>query len=428
MIENLNIEEFNKFTKNNIEGTFFQSSYWGDLKEVTGWKSHIVGIKENNEIKGASLLLAKKIPILNRYIFYAPRGFILDYNDTNFLRNFVEEIKKYVKKNKGIFIKINPYVEYQERDTNGDIVEGGYNNQKIVDELVNLGFIHNGFTITYGKDLEPRWISVLDLIGQNEETILANMRSTTRWAINNSYKHGLKLVEIDEDRLIEFKKLMEHTGERRGFIDRTIEYYKQMHRVFKDNIKILLVEIDIDEYINNLNNQRQENLLSQAEAKSKPDSAKAKRMLKELQSQLESLEKRIEDLKETKEGQGSNLVVAGGLFMTFGNQVVSLFGASYKQYMKYNGQYFLNFKMIKYALNNGYDKYNFYGITGEFNEDSENYGLFDFKRGFGAKVVELIGEFTLITRPISYKMYNLMFKVYRKLKRMRGHKNENRNS
>ena len=58
MIENLNIEEFNKFTKNNIEGTFFQSSYWGDLKEVTGWKSHIVGIKEYNEIKGASLLLA----------------------------------------------------------------------------------------------------------------------------------------------------------------------------------------------------------------------------------------------------------------------------------------------------------------------------------------------------------------------------------
>lgn len=422
MIEKLNINEFNEFTSNNMQGTFFQSSYWGDLKNVTGWQSHIVGIKENGKIKGASLLLAKKIPVLNRYIFYVPRGFILDYNDTEFLKLYVEQIKKYVKKNKGIFIKINPYLEYQERDVNGNIVEDGYNNQKVIDELIDLGFIHNGFTITYGKDLEPRWISVLDLQNQNEESILANMRSTTRWAINNSYKHGLKLVEIDDSRLEEFKKLMEHTGERRGFIDRTIEYYRQMHKVFKNNIKIMLVEIDVDEYISNLTNQRQQNLLSQVEAKSKPDSAKAKRMLKELQSQLESLEKRLDDLNNVKNKQGSNLVIAGGLFMTFGKQVVSLFGASYKEYMKYNGQYFLNFKMIKYALNNGYDKYNFYGITGEFNEDSENYGLFDFKRGFGAKVVELIGEFTLITRPLSYKMYNFMFAVYRKLKRIRGNK------
>jgi len=422
MIEKLNINEFNEFTSRNMQGTFFQSSYWGELKNVTGWQSHIVGIKEDNKIKGASLLLAKKIPVLNRYIFYAPRGFVLDYNDTEFLKLYVEEIKKYVNKNKGIFIKINPYLEYQERDINGNIVEDGYNNQKVMDDLINLGFIHNGFTITYGKDLEPRWISVLDLKNQNEESILADMRSTTRWAINNSYKHGLKLVEIDDTRLEEFKKLMEHTGERRGFIDRTIEYYRQMHKVFKDNIKIMLVEINVDEYITNLTNQRQQNLLSQAEAKSRPDSAKAKRMLKELQSQLEGLEKRLEDLNVIKKEQGSNLVVAGGLFMTFGKQVVSLFGASYKEYMKYNGQYFLNFKMIKYALNNGYDKYNFYGITGEFNEDSENYGLFDFKRGFGAKVVELIGEFTLITRPLSYKMYNFMFAVYRKLKRIRGNK------
>ena len=77
--------------------------------------------------------------------------------------------------------------------------------------------------------------------------------------------------------------------------------------------------------------------------------------------------------------------------------------------------------MIKYALNNGYKKYNFYGITGEFNEDSEMFGLFDFKRGFNAHVEELIGEFTLITNKFFYKVYNLMFEVYKKTKKMKGH-------
>ena len=43
--------------------------------------------------------------------------------------------------------------------------------------------------------------------------------------------------------------------------------------------------------------------------------------------------------------------------------------------------------MIKYAIENGYEKYNFYGITGEFSEDSKMFGLFDFKRGFGAEYI-----------------------------------------
>lgn len=423
MLEELTKEEFNEYASKHPLNMFFQSSYWGELKSITGWKHFMVGIKNDGKIEAATLILGKKIPIFNRYIYYAPRGFLIDYNNTELLKKFTLEVKKYLKKKKGIFIKINPYLIYQERDINGDIVENGIDNKNVVEELKKLGFIHTGFTINYGKDLEPRWISVLDLEGKTEEGLLKDMRSTTRWGINNSYKHGLKLVEIDKSRINEFKKLMEHTGERRGFIDRSEAYYEKMYDAFSkdDKIKIMLVELDIDEYLYNLNNQKQQNLLKQVEAKNKPDSAKAKRVLKELQSQFESLEKRISNLEKLQKEKGNRIVVAGGLFMTFGTQVVSLFGASYREYMKFNGQFFLNFKMIKYALNNGYKKYNFYGITGEFNEDSEMFGLFDFKRGFNAHVEELIGEFTLITNKFFYKVYNLMFEVYKKTKKMKGH-------
>lgn len=421
MIEQLTEEEFNEFASSHPLSIFFQSSYWGKLKSITGWNSILVGMKKENKIVAAALILGKKIPAFNRYIYYSPRGFLLDYDDQNLVKQFVQSIKKFIKQKKGIFIKINPCIIYKQRDTNGNIVENGENNQKIVDQLIELGFLHTGFTTTYGKDLEPRWISVLDLKNKTEESLLKDMRSTTRWGINNSYKHGLKLVEIDETRLHEFKKLMEHTGQRRGFIDRSVAYYEKMYEVFSkdDKIKIMLVELNIDEYLYNLNNQRQQNLLKQAEAKNKPESAKAKRVLKELKSQFESLDKRIENLENLKEKRGNKLVIAGGLFMTFGKQVVSLFGASYKEYMKFNGQYFLNFKMIKYALNHGYEKYNFYGITGDFSEDSQMFGLFDFKRGFNATVEELIGEFTLITDSFYYKVYNMMFQVYRKIKKLK---------
>ena len=418
MLEKLTPEEFNEFSKKHEQGTFFQSTYWGQLKEFTGWKSHIVGIKNSGKVVAATLLLGKKIPVLGKYIYYAPRGFLIDYTNFYLLEKFTNELTKYVKKNKGIFVKINPYVEYRKRDINGNIIDDE-TNQHIIDKLEHLGFKHNGFTINYGVDLEPRWLSVLNLENETEESLLKNMRQTTRWGINNSYKHGLKLVEIGKDRLDEFKKLMEHTSERRGFIDRSETYYETMYDAFSkdDNIKIMLVELNTKEYLQHLQNQRQETLLKQVETKNNSDGNKSRRILKELDSQLEAINKKMDEINNLYETKGENIVIAGGLFMTFGRQVISLFGASYREYMKYNGQYFLNFKMIKYALNNGYDKFNFYGITGEFDENSEMYGLFNFKRGFNSDVVELIGEFTLITRKFNYKLYQLILKVYRLLKK-----------
>lgn len=418
MLTKLTDKEFNEFSKKHPLTTFFQSSYWGDLKQTNGWKKHLVGLKKDDVIVGASLILAKKIPVINKYIFYAPRGFLLDYNDSNALEEFSKEVIKYIKKEHGIFLKINPYVMYQERDIEGNIVSNGINNQEIINTLLKIGFKHNGFTIKTGADLEPRWLSVLDLEDETEESLLSKMRPTTRWSVLNSYKRGLRLVEIDEKRIPEFKDLMEHTSERRGFLDRPLHYYQKMYECFKkdDSIKIMLVELNCEEYLNSLEFQKKELLEKIDEIKDKLDNSKRQRMFKEFSSELESTERKIKETKDLIIEKGNSIVVAGGLFMTYGRQVISLFGASYREYMKFNGQYFLNFEMIKYALNNHYDKYNFFGIDGNFDKESDMYGLFDFKRGFGAKVVELIGEFNYIINKPVYRLYETTFKMYRKFK------------
>ena len=49
-------------------------------------------------------------------MFYAPRGFLIDYHDLELLTTFTREIKKWAKEKKGIFIKIDPYVMYKEHD------------------------------------------------------------------------------------------------------------------------------------------------------------------------------------------------------------------------------------------------------------------------------------------------------------------------
>ena len=417
MLEILTEKEFNEYAISHDNSIFFQSSYWGKLKQGTGWEYSLVGMKKDGKIKAACLLLAKKIPIFNKYIFYSPRGFLIDYNDKTLLKEYTEEIKKYVKKEKGILFKMNPLVIYQERDKNGVIVENGINNHELVTYLTELGYKHTGFTITYGKDLEPRWISVLDVKNKTLEEIQSSYITTTRWEVRSAYKYGLELVSIDEARMSEFKELMQHTGQRRGFIDRPLSYYKRMYREFKDYIKVMLVELNIAKTLE-VYKESKEKTIEKLE-KELEKLKKKENLIKELQDQIESTDRKIKEVISLQNQYGNNIVVAGGLFLCFGKQVVSLFGASYKEFMKYKGQYFLNNEMIKYAIENGYEKYNFYGITGEFNEDSPMYGLFDFKRGFNAEVEELIGEFTYVTDPFYNNLYNIMFKTYRTIKRLR---------
>lgn len=46
------------------------------------------------------------------------------------------------------------------------------------------------------------------------------------------------------------------------------------------------------------------------------------------------------------------------------------------------GLYMMYWFMINYCFDNGYDRYNFYGLLGDFMENSEDYGVYCFKCGF----------------------------------------------
>ena len=71
----------------------------------------------------------------------------------------------------GLYLKIDPYVPYQEHDQDGKVVEDGFCNQKIVDDLQACGFAHQGFTRGYDMANQCRWMSVLDLRNKDEETL-----------------------------------------------------------------------------------------------------------------------------------------------------------------------------------------------------------------------------------------------------------------
>lgn len=408
-------QEFIEFSKAHPQALFFQSPYWIEIKEQNGWQGKIVGIKKDGEIIAATILLIKKV-IGNIRFAYAPRGFLLDYSDFELLEEFTKEIKAYLKTQGVAFLKINPYVDYQLRDVNGEPIENT-KNDALIEKLKELGYIHYGFYVNMDekKDLEPRWVSVLDIKGKTIDQLFKNFRSGTKWGINNSKKNFITMVEADEDNLFEFKNLMEHTSERRGFVDRPLSYYTEMFKILKreNAVKVLLAEINFKELLDFTKARFEKNANRLEVIKDNP---KKQKEYNEILSEQKSLEPRIETLNKNIEEFGEKKIIAGGWYMLYGREVVYLFGASYKPFMRYNSQYLLQYEMLKFAIDEGYDKFNFYGIDGNFNEESVNYGLFDFKRGFNADVHELIGEFDLIVNKSLYKQYNLLFKGYKVMK------------
>ena len=82
--------------------------------------------------------------------------------------------------------------------------------------------------------------------------------------------------------------------------------------------------------------------------------------------------------------------VSGALFITYGSEVVYLYSGSDPAENKQCGSYAVQWYMLKFALENGYPTYNFYGT----HPDKAD-GVFRFKSGFRAEVKELLGTFML---------------------------------
>ena len=97
--------------------------------------------------------------------------------------------------------------------------------------------------------------------------------------------------------------------------------------------------------------------------------------------------------------------MAASEFILYNNEIIYMFSGAYEEFRSFYASYALQWHMITYALEHGYTKYNFLGITGNFDPESEDYGVYQFKRGFPGTVEELVGDFILPVNKLTYGLY-----------------------
>ncbi len=411
----LSEQEYNKFIKTHPLLSSYQVLGWGKLKKDYGWINHLVGIKNNNKVIAATLLLQKPTPI-KRSIFYAPRGFLIDFEDEKILKFFIDNIKEYIKKHKGFMLKIDPNYIYQMRNNNG--IPFGEKKDNVINNLKKLGFTHLGFNKGF-ETMQPRFLCRFKLAKNYNDTINSFSKSTKKH-IQNIEDSGVNVRLGTIDDIDIFEKMLKCTASRNKMVVRPSSYYKKMFNYLNEYSKLFIAYIDTRKFLNIIEDKIEKEKINHAKIAEK---MKNEKVGKNLKNQLDLSNKKslklIEEKKYAQELCKTNKIInIGALYSIFINdEAITFMSGTDDKYRKFNPKYALYNAHIKEALKDNFKYVNFYGIMGDFDKQSPNYGIYELKKGFNVEVLELIGEFDLIINKFYFLLYKISFNIYHKLKK-----------
>lgn len=413
-------KEFCEFSKRHEQASFFQTVELADLRKSYGSIIHYLGVKEKNKVVAASMFSETKT-LFGKSTFYAPRGFLIDYHNFELLNFFVGELKKYCKKRNAMMVKIDPNVIYQVRGNDGSEQDNEFKDDVTINNLKNIGFKHYGFNTDF-EFTQSRWNFRVELNKPYEE-LKRGFSKSTRKNIDATYKKGVRVRVGTLEDLESMEEILIETANRRGFQYRSLDYYKRMYKHMKDKLVIYIAYLDPDIYLNSSMTllEEEKKHLDDIEEKMAKDNVGSK-LINQKETSLKLIKRYEDEVEEAKQFKKDNKGVKdiGALIsLKSGLEYLTLYSGILVQYKKFTPKYAMYNEHLLDAYKFNIPYANFYGISGIFDPKDKNYGLYDFKRGFGGNVIELIGEFTLPIDVISYCLYMSLRKTKIALKKLR---------
>lgn len=402
--------EFEKFTSSHFSHYTQSRIHFDNRSELKG-DVHIVGVKDDSDNVIAATLMTEARALKVFKYFYTHRGPVMDYSNIELVHFFFKSLTRYLKKHNCLYVLVDPYILENLRNADGEILES-YDNRAVIKTLEELGYKHQGWSVGYSTMSQIRWLSILDLKDKSEDQLLKEMDYQTRRNIKKTYEMGVKVRTLPMDETDTFFELFQMAEEKHGFKFRDKPYFYEMQKTYKDHAMLKLAYIDLKDYLSTL--QEKHDTLTQqladvdAVLKENPNSKKNKNKRTQIQQQVDSNKRKLNETKDKIDQEGEILNLAAALYLYNDHEVYYLSSGSNPKYNAYMGAYRLQWDMIKFAKEHNVDRYNFYGITGDFSEDAEDFGVQQFKKGFNANVYEYIGDFIKPIKPFAYRVMQLL--------------------
>lgn len=406
MLKLLNIinKEHNRFVESHPFGDLLQLTDWAQSKRLTGWYSRrIAAGDETGEVLGTAMLLFKKVPKTGSTLCYISRGFVCDFNNRPLVEFMLKEALKIAEDENAYAIKIDPDLPLDEH-------------RSTIEFLKSLGFRHRGLKDGMSKDnIQPRQTMVAD-IDKDDEELLQSFERNNRTKVRNAARRGTVVYKADREELGTFVELMKETGERDGFLTRDITYFESMYDHLNPNghMELFLVKLIPEDVSASL----QEDLVKVEKdidkAARKKDSSKKENQLKDLGNRREKLSKQLVEIEVIKQEHPDGVILSGALLAQSGHKAYYLYGASSDSYREYLPNHNMQFAMMKYARDNGAKTYDFGGVSVSPPQDSPHFGLWQFKKVWGTKVSEKIGEFDYVINQPLYTLAEVGVPMFQK--------------
>lgn len=201
--------------------------------------------------------------------------------------------------------------------------------------------------------VQPRYVFRLDLT-PSEDELLAGMAGKTRYNLRLAVRKGVvvRTAEKKED-LAVFYEILQETAERDGFLIRNFGYFERMWDLFVEQ-------------------------------------GMARLFLAEYRGE----------------------VIAGTIAFHCGDKVWYLYGASSNRHRNVMPNNLLQWTMIRWAKSLGCRIYDFRGVPPTDDPGNPLSGLYRFKKGFGGRFTEFIGEYDLVLSPFWYFLWRRVLPLY----------------
>ncbi len=229
-------------------------------------------------------------------------------------------------------------------------------NEDFVKLVKKLGFKMKSASKNF-EGIQPRFVFRLDIKDKSEEEVMAMFQNKTRYNVRLAERKGVTVSIGGREDLKKFHEIMVVTGTRDEFVVRNLEYFEKMYdHLAPENLRLYQAHYD---------------------------------------------------------GQ----IIAGTLAILYGNKVWYLYGASSNEFRNVMPNYLLQWEMIKWAIENKCDIYDFRGVSGDLDESNPLYGLYRFKKGFNGKFTEFVGDIDYVFNPFMYHLVEKGEKIFRELRR-----------
>ena len=379
-------EEFTSFANTVSHRSFIQSVEMADLLEKRGNTVQFIAWKQNDQVQVAAILYSLSMTGgLHMEINSGPL-----YQQDTLLEPFYAALKDYAKKNGAIELVIKPYDHYQTFDSDGNPISEEQSH--FLDTLKNLGYQHDGFQTGYPGG-EPVWHYLKTIKEADSKSLLKSFNKNCSRNITTALNYDISIRNITREEIPQFKQIIEETGKRQGFEDKSLSYYYDLYDSFGPNAEFVVAEINSTAALAHLDQKI--SLLNPS--------------AKQYEQQLQKLEKQKNIVRETLAGKESETVpLACALIIYTPSEVTYLFGGSYTKYQKFSAAFLIQYHAMKRALQKGITLYNFLGIQGIFDGSD---GVLRFKQNFNGYIVRKMGTFRYYPYPLKYKMISLIKKL-----------------